>query len=66
LTAIICTISPASINFFQTLSTLKFAQRASSVKYLAEQNQLNENLNGMKGMEQKISRLTSRLKEKEA
>ena len=25
LTAIICTISPASINFFQTLGTLKFA-----------------------------------------
>jgi centromeric protein E len=66
LTAIICTISPASINFFQTLSTLKFAQRASSVKYLAEQNQLNEKTDGIKGMEQKISRLTSRLKEKEA
>ena len=28
LTAIICTISPASVNFFQTLSTLRFASRA--------------------------------------
>ena len=31
LTAIICTISPASLNFFQTLSTLKFASRAQIV-----------------------------------
>ena len=31
LTAIICTISPASVNFFQTLSTLRFAARASNV-----------------------------------
>lgn len=31
-TAIICTISPASINFYQTLSTLRFASRASAIK----------------------------------
>lgn len=42
LTAIICTISPASINFFQTMSTLKFAQRASSVKNVAKQNRYSE------------------------
>ena len=32
LTAIICTISPASINYYQTLSTLRFATRAKIVK----------------------------------
>jgi len=32
LTAIICTISPAAINYYQTLSTLKFATRAKTVK----------------------------------
>jgi hypothetical protein len=42
LTAIICTISPASINFFQTMSTLKFAKRASTVKNIAKQNQFND------------------------
>ena len=31
LTAIICTISPAAINYYQTLSTLKFATRAKTV-----------------------------------
>lgn len=36
LTAIICTISPASINFFQTMGTLKFAKRAGSVKTAAK------------------------------
>lgn len=36
LTAIICTISPASINFFQTMGTLKFATRASAVKIVAK------------------------------
>ena len=30
-TTIICTISPASMNFYQTLSTLRFAQRAKKV-----------------------------------
>jgi centromeric protein E len=32
LTAIICTISPALINYYQTLSTLRFATRAKTVK----------------------------------
>lgn len=31
-TAIICTISPANMNFYQTLSTLRFADRAKSVQ----------------------------------
>lgn len=32
LTAIICTISPALMNYQQTLSTLRFANRAKQVK----------------------------------
>ena len=32
LTAIICTVSPAALNYYQTLSTLRFAMRAKSVK----------------------------------
>ena len=32
LTAIISTISPASMNYYQTLSTLRFATRAKTVK----------------------------------
>ncbi|CAD8087107.1 unnamed protein product [Paramecium primaurelia] len=31
-TTIICTLSPASMNFYQTLSTLRFAQRAKKVE----------------------------------
>lgn len=36
LTSIICTISPAAINYYQTLSTLRFATRAKTVKLKAE------------------------------
>lgn len=32
LTAIICTVSPAAMNFYQTLSTLRFATRAKTVQ----------------------------------
>lgn len=32
LTSIICTVSPASVNYYQTLSTLRFATRAKTVK----------------------------------
>ncbi|MFS8159854.1 MAG: hypothetical protein ACMG6E_06520 [Candidatus Roizmanbacteria bacterium] len=32
LTAIICTVSPAAVNYYQTLSTLRFASRAKIVK----------------------------------
>ena len=39
LTAIICTISPATVNYYQTLSTLRFASRAKVVK---NKPQINE------------------------
>lgn len=41
LTAVICTISPASVNFFQTLSTLRFASRASTVALRATENTIS-------------------------
>jgi len=41
LTAIICTISPANLNFYQTLSTLRFATRAKTVKNTPEINEVN-------------------------
>lgn len=34
--AIICAISPAAINYYQTLSTLRFATRAKVIKVKAE------------------------------
>lgn len=36
LTSIICTVSPAAINYYQTLSTLRFATRAKLIKIKAE------------------------------
>ena len=36
LTSIICTISPAALNYYQTLSTLRFATRAKIIKIKAE------------------------------
>ena len=48
LTTIICTISPAKMNYYQTLSTLRFASRAKNVKlqiktneYFNQKNQIN-------------------------
>ena len=39
LTTIICTVSPAALNYYQTLSTLRFAMRARSVKLKLNSNE---------------------------
>lgn len=39
-TSIVCTVSPASMNYYQTLSTLKFANRAKTVKIKPVQNEI--------------------------
>ena len=57
LTTIICTISPASHNFFQTLSTLRFASRASSVTNLVEVNHFTEKSPEILQLEDKIRKL---------
>ena len=40
LTAIICTVSPAAVNYYQTLSTLRFANRAKIVKNKPKVNEI--------------------------
>jgi hypothetical protein len=40
LTTIICTVSPATMNFYQTLSTLRFATRAKKVHNKVGLNQI--------------------------
>lgn len=40
LTAIICTVSPAAVNYYQTLSTLRFATRAKTVKNKPKVNEI--------------------------
>ena len=40
LAAIVCTVSPALVNFHQTLSTLRFATRAKIVKNRPQVNQV--------------------------
>jgi len=47
LTAIICTISPASINYYQTLSTLRFATRAKIVKNKPTVNEITESTDAL-------------------
>jgi centromeric protein E len=57
LTAIICTISPASINHYQTLSTLRFATRAKSVKNKPIINELDEGSGSLNKYRKQMSKL---------
>jgi centromeric protein E len=57
LTAIICTISPASINHYQTLSTLRFATRAKSVKNKPIINELDEGSGSLDKYRKQMSKL---------
>ena len=59
LTSVVCTISPALINYGQTLSTLRFASRAKKVK-----NDPTENLVIDAVVEQKIKEEVKTLREK--
>lgn len=36
LSSIICTVSPAALNYYQTLSTLRFASRAKTIQVKAQ------------------------------
>ena len=44
LTAIICNVSPAAINHYQTLSTLRFASRAKIVKNKPKINEYTDDV----------------------
>lgn len=58
LTTVICAISPALQNYGQTLSTLRFAQRAKKVKNAATENFVEE------GADPKLVEQVRNLKEK--
>ena len=45
-TVIICTISPAEINFSQTLSTLRFATQSRKIELKGLDESMNESLEG--------------------
>ena len=62
LTTIICTVSPASINYYQTLSTLRFATRAKSVKLKVTSNEYMDDKEKIEYYKNEIKKLKEELK----
>lgn len=62
LTNIICTVSPAAVNYHQTLSTLRFATRAKVVKTNPRLNQVLDDRNAIEFYKMEIKRLQEELK----
>ena len=62
LTTIICTISPASINYYQTLSTLRFATRAKFVKLRGISNEYMDDKEKIEYYKSEIKKLKEELK----
>lgn len=62
LTTIICTISPASLNYYQTLSTLRFATRAKSVKLRVTSNEYMDDKEKIEFYKNEIRKLKEELK----
>lgn len=65
LTAIICNVSPAAINHYQTLSTLRFASRAKIIKNKPIINEIKDNSDSNKLYKTQIHKIKEILKEKE-
>jgi len=65
LTAIICTISPASINHYQTLTTLRFATRAKSVKNKPIVNEFNDNGGALEVYKRQMTKMKKQLEDKD-
>lgn len=65
LTAIVCTVSPASINHYQTLSTLRFATRAKSVKNKPIVNESEENSSSVEAYKRQMHKLKKQLEDKD-
>ena len=65
LTAIIWNISPAAVNHYQTLSTLRFASRAKIVKNKPIINELAETADDMKHFKKQLEKLKDDLAQKE-
>ena len=57
LTAIIATISPASMNYYQTLSTLRFATRAKTVKNKPQINEYTEDFELVKVYKEELRKI---------
>lgn len=64
LTAIIATISPASMNYYQTLSTLRFATRAKTVKNKPIVNEYTDDSELVKIYKEEIRRMKETLQVK--
>ena len=64
LTTIICTVSPAALNYYQTLSTLRFALRAKSVKLKITSNEYVDDKEKIEFYKNEIRRLKEELKNK--
>ena len=62
LTTIICTVSPAALNYYQTLSTLRFAMRAKSVKLKIASNEYVDDKEKIEFYKNEIKRLKEELK----
>jgi len=61
LTNIICTASPAAVNYYQTLSTLRFAMRDKIVKTKPILNQVLDDKNAIEFYKMEIKRLQEEL-----
>ena len=62
MTAIICTISPASVNYYQTLSTLRFATRAKIVKTKPKINEYLDDKGAIEFYKNEVRKLQQQLK----
>jgi hypothetical protein len=62
LTTIICTISPATMNFYQTLSTLRFATRAKSVRLQATTNEFFDDKDKLYYYQKEIKKLKDQIR----
>ena len=65
LTAIICTISPASVNHYQTLSTLRFATRAKTVQTKPIVNEYDEHNQTVEVYKRQMNKLKKQLQDKD-
>ena len=64
LTTIICTVSPASVNYYQTLSTLRFAMRAKNVKLKPNVNEFLDDKGKIEFYKNEVKRLKNELMSK--
>ncbi len=64
MTAIICTVSPAALNYYQTLSTLRFAMRAKNVKLKPMANEFLDDKGKLEYFKNEIKKLQNELKNK--